>query len=325
MHLKGRIKNLSILILRIAFSLGLIIFLFYKFDFAKTLLVIKKADLNYFIFVLLLTFFVNFLLLLRWYMLIKACGIKIPFKRIVVAFCGGIFFNLFLPSAAGGDIVRSIALFGQTKERAKVVASVILDRLSGFISIAIIASISLFIGFKLVNDSSILLILAIVLLSLFSLTLILFNSTIFSKFSKAFIRFKGIKLKLENLHNSIKVYRHKYKVIFANILLSFISQLISIFSFFLIAKSLHTHIDFIYFFIFVPLIFAISIIPISIGGLGVRDGSFIFLFSKVGVSPNISLSISLINFFTLLISGIVGGIIYVCSLYLRRLQYRKTN
>jgi uncharacterized protein (TIRG00374 family) len=258
-------------------------------------------------------------------MLIRACGLNIPFNKISTAFSMGLFFNLFLPSSAGGDVARSVDLFDHSGERAKIVASVIVDRLSGFISIALISSISLFMGYKLVNDKSILAILLIVISCLIFLLAILFSSTIFLKICRLFSKFKGIKLKLESLHHSIIEYRTKYLVIVANLFLSFITQFLSILTFYFIAKSLNAGIDFIYFFIFVPLIFAISMLPISIGGLGVRDSSFVYLFSKIGVSPNISLGTSLINFTTILIMGIAGGIIYVTTLYSRRLQHHKAS
>lgn len=325
MKLKENFKNLLYLLIRIALSFGLLFFLLHKFDFIKTWAVLKGMNLRYFVFVLLLTFLINFLLLLRWLALIRASGLNISFKKVTSAFSMGLFFNLFLPSSAGGDVARSIDLFGHSPEKSKIVASVILDRLSGFISIAIIFSISLFTGYKLVNDKSVLLIFGLVIFCLFAVLAILFSSTIFLKICRLFNRFKGIRNNLENLHRAIIVYRSKYRVIVANVFLSCFTQILSIAAFFLIAKSLHAEIKFIYFLIFIPLIFTVAMLPISIGGLGVRDSSLVYLFSKVGVNPNISLGISLINFALMVIMGLIGGVIYVCAFYSRRIQHHKSG
>ncbi len=325
MPLKKHLKNLLYLLIRIILSFGLLFFLFHKFDFSKTWQVIKGADLKYLIFVLLLTFFINFLLLLRWYMLIRTLGVKINFKKVASAFSMGLFFNIFLPSSAGGDVARSIDLFGHTRERVKIVASVILDRLSGFISIAIISSFSLFAGYRLINNRPVLLILVAVLACLVIVIAVLFSSRIFLRFSRLFGKFKGIRLKLERLHLSIIVYRSKYFVILVNVLLSFITQFLAIIAISLIAKSLHAEISFIYFLIFVPLIFVIAMLPVSVGGLGVRESAFVGLFYIIGVDKNISFGISLINSSTILIVGILGGIIYGVAFYLRRLQHHKAS
>ncbi|MEE9543049.1 MAG: lysylphosphatidylglycerol synthase domain-containing protein, partial [Thermodesulfobacteriota bacterium] len=54
-----------------------------------------------------------------------------------------------------------------------------------------------------------------------------------------------------------------------------------------------------------------SMVPISLAGLGVREGIFIYLFTKIGTSQEEALSLSLLFFFATLIISIIGGIEYV--------------
>ena len=94
--------------------------------------------------------------------------------------------------------------------------------------------------------------------------------------------------------------------------------------FYLVARSLHQEVKMIYFLIFVPLICVISSLP-SIGGLGVRDAGSAYLFAKVGVEAATAVSISLINFLFMIITGLVGGVIYVTALSSRRVQHCQTE
>jgi hypothetical protein len=104
-----------------------------------------------------------------------------------------------------------------------------------------------------------------------------------------------------------------------SLLVQIVSPLIS----FVIALSLGIKINIIYFFIFLPIIGAITLLPISIGGLGLRDATTIFFFAKAGVSKDLAFAMSLISFFFLLVYGAIGGLIYVLTVHHRRIQHNQ--
>ena len=140
---------------RISISIILLIFLFKQID-KKTLLDTMKNLNKSLLFLAFLIFFSSYILcLLRWGMLLKAAKIYLPFKRIIISFAGGVFFNLFLPSTIGGDFVRSVDLAIHTKRPREVVATVFLDRLSGYIGLVIVAILAVLFGWKLVQDRSV--------------------------------------------------------------------------------------------------------------------------------------------------------------------------
>jgi hypothetical protein len=69
--------------------------------------------------------------------------------------------------------------------------------------------------------------------------------------------------------------------------------------------------------LFLPIIGAITLLPISIGGLGVRENLSVLFLAKIGISQNPAAAISLINFFFILIYGAIGGLIYVLAVHHR--------
>jgi len=323
------IKKLFSLILRLSISVILLVLLF-KFkniDIKALFENIKNIDKSL-LFLAGFIFSLNYLLcFLRWRMLLAATGINLPAIRLITSFCGGVFFNLFLPSTIGGDVARSIDLAAYTKRPSEVVATVFLDRLSGYIGLVILVLFSLFLGWGLIRDNtSVIISVVIITAILIGVLLFLFNNFLFSKVNRYLHSPDAgrIRQALKNLHRDIHHFRTHKRMIINNLLLSIAIQMTSPISAYMIALSLGLKIKIIYFFIFLPIIGAITLLPISIGGLGLRENLTVFFFVKVGVAENPALLISLLTFFFLLICGALGGLIYVLTVHTRRIQYSKT-
>ena len=92
---------------------------------------------------------------------------------------------------------------------------------------------------------------------------------------------------------------------------SFIIQFMSITIFYLISKGLDMTVSIGYFFLFVPIAVTISMIPISLSGLGLREGAFVYLFTKVGATDAQALTVSLASFAVTVLLGLIGGIEYI--------------
>ncbi|MEW6455123.1 MAG: lysylphosphatidylglycerol synthase domain-containing protein, partial [Acidobacteriota bacterium] len=95
------------------------------------------------------------------------------------------------------------------------------------------------------------------------------------------------------------------------IILSFLLQINVIFYYFLISKSLYIDIPFILFFILIPVILTITMLPISIYGIGVREGSFVLLFSKFGIPPEVAFSLSVLAYLISVLFNSIGGIFFI--------------
>lgn len=319
-------KTLSV-ILRIGMSIFLLSFLFKQVDKKSLLVIIKSVNkpplcLGFAI------FFLNYLLcFIRWQMLLKAANINLSVKRLVISYSGGLFFNLFLPSSIGGDMVRSIDLAVHTKKPHEVVASVLLDRLSGYAGLVTLALIALSFGWKLLADKTVLFSVAILFTVLITVLLLLFNKFFYSSIN----RFLGssssnkIKKSIRILQQQIYLFKGRKRVILDNLLVSFVVQIVSPICLYFIALSLGININIIYFFVFLPIISAITLLPVSIGGLGLRETAAIFFFAKVGVSKDLAFAMSLLSFSFMLIYGALGGIIYVLAIHYRRLQPDKPS
>ena len=122
-------KKILPIVLRIGISIILLLFVFRQIDTQALLRIIRNADVGFLFFAAVVYFSIYVLCLFRWEMLLKGAKIHLSLKRVIISFAGVIFFNLFLPSTIGGDLVRSIDLATHTKRPREVVATVLLDKI----------------------------------------------------------------------------------------------------------------------------------------------------------------------------------------------------
>jgi hypothetical protein len=308
--------------LAVSAALLVLLFKFNHIDLSALMADLKKADKLFLIIgflIFILTYFLGFL---RWQMLLKSAGITASLKKLIVSFSGGVFFSIFLPSTIGGDIVRTADLAEHTRKTKEVIASVFLDRLSGYIGLVIVIIPAFLLGGSLVRDRFVFMSLAAIAGLLILVLLVLFNNFFYLKIS-GFLSAPGagrIKDALKNLHNEIHSFRSRKEMIFNNLILSFIIQLISPISVYFIGLALGVKINIIYYFIFLPIIGAVTLLPISIGGLGLREYLFVIYFAKAAVAKQLAVAMSLLSFSFIVLYGAIGGLIYVLAVHHRRLQ-----
>ena len=310
---------------RIAISAIFLYILFRKIDFNASLKIIARLDVVYFFIAMAIFFILYIFVLFRWKMLLDAQKVSLPLQRILVSYAGGLFFSLFLPSNIGGDLARTVDLGLHTKRRSLIAASVLLDRLSGFIGLVIVALSALFFGFKLVNEPSVLMILLLFAGILIAVLLVIFNNGIYRWLNRLLHAKKGIFDVIRKLHAEVYFFRSKPAVVCLNIFYSIIIQAGASVSSYFILRSLKVNINMVYPLIFNPVITVITSLPISLGGLGLRDAATVFFYAKAGVPKDIALAQSILNFTIILVFGLIGGIIYVSTLRYRRLQSHQTN
>jgi len=322
MKLNQNFKNILFYLLKIGITAGLLVFLYTKTEiqFQDVILAIKKANPIYFSIAVILFAFNYFLGMFRWNILLKAAGVIVPFSRVVVSYLMGLAVNLFIPSTLGGDLARSVDLSAySSNSKAKLLATVMLDRISGYIAVVTVALVSLFLGYKYV-DKPILISFTIIILILLAIILVLFNRRIAKLVQVVFGRFGSVKSALVNFDESINLFLReaKKRALIFTLLVALVIQIISVLIGYFIAESLGFHIDIIYFFIILPIINAISMIPLTMLGLGSRDISSVYFFGRVGYPATYAETMSLIVFFLFVLTGVIGAVVYTLFAPIRK-------
>lgn len=307
-------KDLLILVLKFIFSLSIISFLLiYKTSIKDILNVLKGANF----FWLLLSFSLHALGLIisccRWQILIQAQGDSVPLGFLAKSYLVAGFFNNFLPTRFGGDIVRIWDGTRYSQSLLKSSAIVLVDRFTGIVVLLFFAfTASLF---RLDMAQRIPVIWVSLLVGLVGLILVMIFFTplathVLEKIPEKKFLTKG-KQKLSAFREVILVYKDKKVFLFRAFFWAFLLQVNVIVHYYLIGKALHLSIHVLDYFIFIPIVLLILIIPITISGLGLREGSYMEIFKFYGIAPKAAVSFGLIDWAFGLIIGIVGGIIYI--------------
>jgi uncharacterized protein (TIRG00374 family) len=312
MMLSQEVKGLLNWMGRLLLSGVLLAYLYHSIDLDKTAALVKSADLTYVFYSFILYSIIHVFILLRWGVFIRALGLQAPVLNVVRFFFIGLFGNLFLPSAIGGDVIKTLGLCKDIQQKPKVVASVLLDRLSGFAGMVVVAIAAFVMGYRYINDMTLLVSIGIMAAVSTALAFVLFNERLYTFCCRIFNQFPRLKSGLMRVHYDIVLLKGHYQALFQSVGLSCLGQIVLAVVWYLLAKSLHQNIAFIYFLIFVPLICVVSVLP-SVGGLGVREAGAAFLLTRAGVESGVSVSISLLNFAFMVLMGLVGGVIFITT------------
>lgn len=318
------IKNILSFVFRVCLSAVLLGYIFSKIDISQTWKILQSADLGFILCAGVVYAGINVILLWRWFIFIKAMDLTVPVTEAVRYYLAGLFGNLFLPSSIGGDFLKIYGLCKNSSQKTRVVASVILDRLSGFAAIILVAVGAFVLGHSLLEDNMLLIPIAGIAVVSGGGVCVLFNERIYHFFCRIFNGLPKVKTALMDLHYDIALMKRRRPEAAMAIAVSCLSQVIYAVSWYLTAKALGQNAGIIYFFIFVPLTCIASSFP-SIGGLGVREMGTVYLFGKIGMDAGVAASISLINFLFMVIIGLIGGLIYVFTLSSGRIQYRSPD
>ena len=310
--MREKSKNILSLILRFGLSAALLIYLSRQIDAEHTVEVVKSADIGFILLGLAIFLLVNLGALIRWWGLIKALELDVTFQSVVRYYFIGLFGNLFLPTAIGGDLIKTIGLCTNSQQKPKVVGSVLLDRLSGFAGLVVVAILAYVFGHSYIGDPSLLMSIGVLAAVSIVATAVLFHEGIYSFCCRIFTPFPRIKEGLMDMHYDIALLKGRKSTLVVAVGISCFIQAILALMFMSIAWGLHQQVALIYFLIFVPLICVASAVP-SIGGLGVREAGAVYLFGKIGVASGVALSISLMSFLYMVFIGLVGAGVYLMT------------
>jgi len=249
----------------------------------------------------------------RWQILIKAQGDSVPLSFLAKSYLVGNFFNTILPSRIGGDVVRIWDGSKYSKTVLKSSAIILVERLTGIIVLLLFAFGSAL--FRLDMAQKVPVIWVSLIMGLLGLAAVLlfftpFIEKIINKIpSKGFL--KKIIQKTIEFRSTIIFYKTKKAALLKAFGWAFLLQANVILHFFLIGKALHLHIKIVDYLVFIPIVMLIQLIPITINGLGLREGAYIEIFEFYGIAPESAFSFALIDVAFMLIIGIIGAIIYV--------------
>lgn len=306
-------KKKLFLLLRIlvSFSLiGLILWLL-RDKLPEITSTIKNADRGFLLAGILIYFVAVIMMALRLLKVISVQGIIFNLKEALYLTFIGYFFNNFLPTAVGGDLVKGYYAGKKSNRKGPAFAGVFMDRLLALIPFTFIPAITLiFCSHRIENKALIAAVYILFFSSLLLLWLLLHKNSarVFSLLLKPF-REKNWYKRLREGYGFLNRYSKHKMVVLWSFALSLSAQAMWFLSIYFYARAVGINdVGLGIFFVVVPIVGVMSMLP-SLNGLGVREGGFIYLL-KAYMLPEKAFAISLLCLASLVFMGMIGGVIY---------------
>lgn len=299
--------------LRILISLLLIIILLYIMRGKYSDIISALKNVNIFIFFLA---FAAFLLAissasLRLELIVKAQKIPITFKDAVYLTFIGYFFNNFLPTSIGGDVVKAYYLSKKIHKKTPAFTAVFVDRAIGLFTMIFMAFLALVFARPEVVDSTVKNMIYIITIISIASIIFIANKNIAKKISKIMFFIRPIESKLKDAYNSIHHYKNHNLLLAQSLGISIVSQLFFFATIGILALGIHSAISPMNILLRVPIISAMSLLP-SINGLGLREGAMVLMFGPL-IGSEKAFAVSILWLAVLLLTSILGGILYAAS------------
>lgn len=242
----------------------------------------------------------------RWRAVLVSISARLRFRDIIQFSYISIFFNQVLPASVGGDAIRVYKAYQSGLGLRIAFNSIVLDRIASLVSIAILMLVLFPLLLTRINDPNFSMVLIVVTLSIL---IGFFSLFYFEKLLRSFQRWliaRELVLLFSCMKKVFLSTRH-----FLHIMgISIFGHLNLSLSIWLMAISLDTNVSILDCLILFPPVLLLSSLPISIAGWGIREGAMIIAFGFVGVSSNLSFTLSVLFGFASIIISIPAGILW---------------
>lgn len=298
----------------------LLTILFWRVDRASFLRTVQTLPLKVFLGSVALYVAGYLISTLRWQRLLLAEGIRLPLWRLALVYFEGAFFNLFLPTLIGGDIVRGYAIYRITRGHDASIASILVDRLSGFAALVGIALVALGAAYGKIRDPQVAAMILAVAAVFGGVIAVLVHDGM-KRRASGLLRLVGLvrfQATLQGLVEALQRYRGHRRALTQALALSVLLQALIIVMYYWIGAGLNLGVPMAYFFLYVPLITVVAMLPVSVAGLGVREGGAVYFFGKIGVNTATALTMSLAWFSITLVVSSLGGLAFLLDTHAER-------
>lgn len=264
-----------------------------KIEVGKVFNSVKQANLWWFVLALIIFFLNLFLSSFKWKKILEIRGVNLPYFEAFSLYIKGYVFNYLLPTSVGGDLVKIQSLKNkhQSCTWSCLLTASFFDRLSGLVAVVII----IFFSSVFIQEKS------VEMIRLISFGLVTLAVAVIFLRRNIFLLLKKNKLALPVLPlvSEIECYSELFLkkgwVIYA-VIFSLAFHLLGIFAHYLLFIAVGSSISLLLVYLLIASSRLVDAIPISFGGVGVRESFLVLMGLRFGVSPEEIISYSLLAY-----------------------------
>jgi hypothetical protein len=304
-------KPVIIFLIKLLVSGGLLAYFLSRIHIERFFHTFATAKFSYIALALAVYLVAQGISAVRWAALARPIGIKTPFKDMVRYYLIGMFFNLFAPGTVGGDVSRVYYLVRDEQAHAKgrgvttvhAAMSVLMDRAVGMVVLVWLgaAGLLLFPEYPIPAPAR---------TATWLLALALLIAALAVPLLRRLLPEDGHQL-IVKLRLALRSYRTHWHALGAATLLSVAVHLTQAWMHVAMGRALDLDLPFSFCMIVYPLVGTFAAIPISVNGLGLREGGYVFLLAVIGIGTEKAVAFGILLFLIVALDSLLGGLLFL--------------
>lgn len=301
-----------VFLLKFLVSAGLLAFFLTRIDLEGFFHTLASADFALIAVALGVYLLTQALSSVRWMLLSRPLGFETSFKNLIVYYFIGMFFNLFAPSTVGGDVTRVYYLARDSakvrespwsRTAANALISVFTDRAIGMLVLIWLgaAGLVLYPAYAVPRPLQLL---------TFALALGFVAAWLLLPLLRRLLPENGHPA-LSRLRLALRSYRMNWKVLPMAMAVSLLVHLVQAWMHVLLGRALFVEIPWSYALILYPLVGTFAALPVSLNGIGLREGGYLFMLGLIGINSEKAVAFGLLWFMIIAVDSLVGGVAFV--------------
>jgi uncharacterized membrane protein YbhN (UPF0104 family) len=286
--------------LRLVVSVGLLGWIAWQTDWSQVGSAFAHLQAGWWLGAVLMLVLAQLTSAVRWQLLAAPLGFRRPLQHLTAFYFIGMYFNLVLPTSVGGDVVRAWYLDGRSGRPLAAFGSVLLDRLSGLGVLLVVAALGValspldlphWVGWFVWGSC------ASALAGLLLLPLAARLKAAASRRAR----------QLLNAFSAVSSPR----LLLATTALSVVVQVANVVLVWLVGQAIGAGVPGAYYWILVPMVSLLTLLPISVNGMGVREGAMVLFLAPLGVGKGTALTLAFLWFAVTAAVSLAGGLVYL--------------
>jgi uncharacterized membrane protein YbhN (UPF0104 family) len=238
----------------------------------------------------------------RWMMLARPVGFDQSFGHFFGAYFAGLYMNLFAPSTVAGDIGRALFVARPNKRKTLAFTSVLADRGLGFVVLVFIGAIAILAqpAYRLP-------------LPLYYSAWVVPPATLIGWLygPTLLVRVLGPANRWRRLvERDLEAYWKDSRLLVSTSVIAALMHVMQIEAQVLLAWALGIDVPRGFFYIFVPVVNILGMLPVTFNGIGIREGGYVFFLAGLGIARHSALALGLLSSGVVLATGVGGGIVF---------------
>jgi uncharacterized protein (TIRG00374 family) len=308
-------RSLLMSVAKAAVSVALLWLLFTRVDLNRLWLVARQASPSWLIAALALYLGMTLTSTWRWALLLKAQHLDFPFRSLTASFLVANFFNNFLPSNIGGDVVRIADTAPVARSRTLATTVVLLDRGIGLLALVLVAAVGSTLNPQFGDGHT------------FGAGILWIGFAVAATFAIAAVRFphafavlarplrrlhaEWVDQRLARFTATLSRFQETPGALAGCFVGAVVVQAAIVAFYVAIAHSMRIPVGFGELAVIVPITLIVQMLPVSMNGFGVREATFGFYFTRLGLPLESALVLSFMGAALILLFSLSGGVTYL--------------